>query len=133
MGIRLPFRPAPVLPAAILSAAIVAAGCTSFGGRAEVLLDSDPPGADAYLIPVAEFQTEKRKALGDANAQSDEDFLDACDQTWLAKYRKGETPFEGYVPDWNYIYAVRRGESTVGCRSVSVRVREKNHFILRER
>jgi len=123
-----------VVPWAAILLATFFSGCgTPFGGKAKVLLDSDPPGATAYLIPTAEFDTEKRKSVGDLTAVTNEGFLAICDEKWLDKYRKGDTPFEGLVSDWNYIYAVRRGESIVGCQGVSVRVRAKNHFILRDK
>lgn len=79
----------------------LSSGCTKYGGNTWVTLNSDPQGAEAYLIPAYDWD-----AAGGEQALSD--------PGWLEKYRvhSGRTPTQTGARAMNYIFVARRGGVT---------------------
>ena len=80
---------------------VLVCGCRSFGGRpVTVNIDSDPPGAEVYLVPLIVWDTSGRTGL-----------LDNFDK--LAAYRAGGsqlTPLSMKVGNHEQVLILRRGD-----------------------
>ena len=80
-------------------------GC-KFGGSTVATLKSDPPGADAYMVP-----STKWKEKSGASLNADSAAWIARNRDWLKDYWKGKTPVENTsVGDYNQIFVVIKGD-----------------------
>lgn len=82
---------------AIVGVLLILQGCAStrYGSRFSVTLESDPPGATAYLIPQYVWDSNDGKAI-----LKDADLLEKY------RIRQSTTPVSLPVKGYNYVYLV---------------------------